>query len=130
MEQKLAMLAQLIKMAKVDDHLKEEEYELIWNMAQLLEVTQDDFNQLFDQDLNTPVIASEFERITQFHRLVLLTHVDLEVDSRELRKLREFGFKLGLRPEAINRVLEEMKHHENGMIPANIMLGIFQTYHN
>ena len=130
MEQKLAILSQLINMARADKDLKDEEYELIWNMAKLLEVPQDVFDKLFEQEISTKIAASEFDRIVQFHRLVLLTNVDLEVDSRELNKLRDFGFKLGLRPEAITRVINEMKHYENGMIPPHTMLKIFQTYHN
>ena len=88
------------------------------------------FQKLFDEYSEFAPQPSEFDRIFQFHRLVLVANVDLNVNSAEIAQLKECGLRLGLRPTAVENVLTEMKKHENGMVPADVMLKIFQVYHN
>ncbi len=130
MEEKLSVLKELIKMARVDADVREMEYRLILEMAKLLGVEKDHFDLLFDEYIEYKPPSSEFDRILQFHRLVLVANVDLNVNNKEKLHLKECGIRLGLRPEAVDRVLKEMTLHENGMIPTTVMLKIFQTYHN
>jgi len=130
MDKKLSVLKELIKLARVDSEVREMEYRLMLSMAELLGVEKEHFDMLFDEYIEFTPPASEFDRILQFHRLVLVANVDLKVNSKEINQLKQCGIQLGLRPEAVDRVIQEMDKHENGMIPTQTMLQIFQTYHN
>lgn len=130
MQQKRSALSQLIQLAKADNEVDPIEYNLIVRIAALLGLQQNEVDELFETATPFKPAPSEFQRIEQFHRLVLVANVDLKIDSEELLLLKKFGIALGLRPEAVNRVLSEMTNHPNGMIPAQTMLKIFQTYHN
>jgi uncharacterized tellurite resistance protein B-like protein len=131
MKENLSLLAQLIDVSKADGDLDEMEYALMLNMAKLLGLSREQLDELLHnpvRNMHTP--KSEFDRILQFHRLVLLSNVDTQVTNEEMTALRQCGLHLKLRPEAVEAVLAEMRHHENGMIPTEIMLQIFQRYHN
>lgn len=130
MEEKLSLLQQLIGMAQADDELHQREYQLMLRMAELMGVDENDFNALFEQPVESRLPASEFDRILQFHRLVLVANVDHDLSPDERDVLLRCGIKMGLRPEAVEKVLKEIPKHKNGLIPTPIMLQIFQTYHN
>lgn len=130
MQQKRSALSQLIQLAKADNEVDPIEYKLIIKIAQILGVPQSEVDELFETAVPFKPAPSEFQRIEQFHRLVLVANVDLKVESEELQQLKKFGMALGLRPEAVQRVIGEMGRHPRGMIPAQTMLKIFQTYHN
>lgn len=130
MEDKLGILTELVKMANTDGQLHENEYQLITAMAGMLGLNETYVEIVLKKEFDYQKPSSEFERIIQFHRLVLVANVDMNVDSLELDQLREAGLLMGLRPEAIERVLKEMTKHPNGMIPAEDMVQLFQTYHN
>lgn len=130
MQQKRSALSQLIQLAKADDEVDPIEYKLILRIAEILGINQKEVDELFETATPFKPAPSEFQRIEQFHRLVLVANVDLKVESEELHQLKKFGMALGLRPEAVQRVISEMGQHPRGMIPAQTMLKIFQTYHN
>ncbi len=130
MKEKLSVLTSLIQMALADKEVREEEYRLMLGMAQLLKIDKSTFDQLFDENIEFIAPKNEFERITQFHRLLLVAFADEELNEAEVIELKRFGLKLGLRPEALDRVFQELPQYERGQIPAPVMLRIFQTYHN
>ncbi len=130
MEEKLSILTELIKMARVDAEVRQIEYDFMLAIAKMLDVDEPEFQRLFNQYSAFTPQPSEFDRIFQFHRLVLVANVDLNLNSLEIAKLKECGLRLGLRPAAVENVLREMNNYENGMIPPEVMLRIFQVYHN
>ncbi len=131
MKENLSLLAQLINVSKADGKLDEMEYQLMVNMAELLGLSKLEVDELLYTPINhARMPKSEFDRILQFHRLVLVSNVDTAVTTEELVALRKCGLHLKLRPEAIEAVLVEMRKHEHGMIPTEIMMQIFQRYHN
>ena len=130
MEEKLSLLTELIKLAKSDHKHRQEEYEFLHTLSQLIEVDRKVFERLFEQYADFKPPRLEFERILQFQRLLLLANVDLEVDSSELTFLKKTGLKLGLNPMAVDNVLTEMTKYETGNIPINKLIEIFQVYHN
>ncbi len=130
MTEKLSLLTELIKLARADKEFRDTEYEFLVTMAELLGVEKHELDQLFNRYVQFSPPKIEAQRILQFHRMVLFTNVDLEVDSAELEHMRLAGLKLGLRPKSIEAVFKEMKNHENGAIPAEELISIFQVYHN
>lgn len=128
--QKLSLLADMIAFAIVDGKLHDREYLFLSMIAQELQVSKDEFKQLFHQELKPEVIKSEFERIQQFYRLALLMYSDGVLHEKEKNAIHEIGVNMGLNPFAIKRVLKAMDASPNRMISPNFLLEVFQEQLN
>lgn len=130
MKEKLSLLTELIKLARCDNEVREQEYTFLLSIARSLKVSKEDFDSLFKTYIEFTPPESEFERILQFHRLVLLMNVDMETSDLELAFLRDMGIRIGLNPNATNRVLTEMHNYPNKLIPPNKLIEIFKENYN
>lgn len=128
--EKHQILSDMIKLALVDNKLDEREYDFINSVAQRLGVPQEELAELIVSPLSRGVYKTELERITQFHRLVLLMNVDQETHIAEVDALRNYGLKIGIRPEAIEQVFNEMGDYEDKMIPSERLVEIFSRFYN
>lgn len=128
--EKLFLLGQLIRLAKADQHINESEYEFIYRMAEIFDIENSELEPLFEQKAETDIPEKEYDRITQFYRLVLLSKIDLEMDSREKTILTDMGNRLGLSPEAVQTVIREMNKSEDSTLPPQRLIEIFKAYHN
>lgn len=129
-EEKLALLSEMISFSVVDGRLHEREYLFLSMIAEELQITQDDFKDLFHEEHYPIVIKSEFERIQQFYRLALLMHCDGVLHEREQIKIHEIGINMGLNPHAIKRVLKAMEVSPTKLISPEFLLEIFQEQLN
>ena len=130
MKEKLSILTELIKLAKVDMKLGDEEYQFLQVIANLLGIEKEQLDSLILEYVEFTPPPLEVDRILQFQRLILLANVDMKFDSSELYMLKKAGLKLGLNLEAVEIVLTEMKKSKNGMVPADRLIKIFKVYHN
>lgn len=128
--EKLFLLGQLIRLAKADDHINEPEYEFIYKMAEIFDVSNEELDPLFKEAAEVDMPEMEYDRITQFYRLVLLSKIDLEMDSTEKTILKDMGNRLGLSPGAVHTVIKEMNQSEDTTLPPQRLIEIFKTYHN
>jgi uncharacterized tellurite resistance protein B-like protein len=128
--EKLSLLTEMIAFAKSDTKVNEVEYNFLLAVAGQIEISKADFDCLFQNPAPHKPIASESERIVQFHRLVLLMNIDQEIREEELIRLHEFGLRMGLNPNAIDKVLQVMGDYENNVVPPDVLLSIFKTYYN
>lgn len=129
-KEKLFLLGQLIRLAKADKHLNQSEYEFIYRMAEIFEIDNTDLEPLFEEKADVEIPDMEYDRITQFYRLVLLSKIDLEMDSNEKTILTDMGNRLGLSPEAVQIVIKEMNKSEDSTLPPQRLIEIFKAYHN
>ena len=130
MNEKLSILTELIKLARADDQIKNEEYKFLHAMTRLLKIDESQLDTLFTKYIDFTPPPLEVDRILQFQRLVLLANVDLEIVSTEIKMLKEAGLRLGLNSDAIENVIIEMKKHKNGIVPTNRLIEIYKVYHN
>ena len=130
MEEKLSLLAELIKLARCDNKLSEQEYLFLWSVAQSLHIDKPEFEKLFNADIDLKAPVSEFDRILQFHRLVLLMNIDKISSDKEIRFLKDIAIRLGLNPMATNQVLRTMNEYPNKVIPADRLISIFKEHYN
>lgn len=128
--EKLSLLAELVKLARADKELKQSEYDFLSIIAMQLAITPEEFKKVFEENIAFQPPKLEVQRILQFQRLVLLMQIDQSIESEELRIVREIGIRMGLNPNATNKVLEQMHNYENSVIPPEELIAIFQTYHN
>jgi len=130
MKEKHSLLTELIKLARSDNQLREQEYTFLLSIAQSLDVSKEDFDHLFEEYIEFAPPESEFDRILQFHRLVLLMNIDQETSDVEVNFLKNIGIRMGLSPKATNRVLTEMNKYPNKVVPAEKLIEIFKEQYN
>jgi len=128
--EKLSLLTELIKMARTDNELRDEEFSFLYAIAQQLEISDEQFKNLFEKYIEFTPPKHELDRIVQFQRLILVMNVDRNVSSEELNHIRNLGIKMGLQPSATNRLLKLMGEYENGVIPPEILIATFKAQHN
>lgn len=128
--EKHQILSDMIRLAMADEKLDQAEYDFIVAVASRLEVPQEEVDALIKNPVKSGVFKTELERITQFHRLVLLMNVDKETHFAEVDALRNYGLKIGIRPEAIEQVFNEMGDYEDKMIPNERLIEIFSRFYN
>jgi hypothetical protein len=128
--EKLSLLSEMIAFARIDNTLKEIEYNFLLGVAKQLEITKEDFEYLLEHPVTHVNLKSHSERIVQFHRLVLLMNLGQNIKDRELIKLHNFGLRMGLSHESINKVLDLMESFPNKIIPPDFLIDIFKIQYN
>lgn len=129
-EEKLSLLTELIKLARVDKEVKEMEHQFLLAIANQLQISQEEFEALFEQHIDFEPPKDDFNRILQLQRLILMSSVDLENHPDELNTIKNIGINMGLNPLAIDEVLVKMHQYENKIIPPDILIGIFTKTFN
>jgi hypothetical protein len=128
--EKLSLLSEMIAFAQIDANIKSIEYKFLLGVARQLEICQEDFDYLFQHPVTYVHLKSHSERIVQFHRLVLLMNLDQNICDKDLRKLHNFGLRMGLSHESINKVLHVMESFPNKIVPPDFLIEIFKVQYN
>lgn len=128
--EKLSLMTELIKLARTDKQLRDEEFNFLYAIARQLEISDEEFKGLFEKYIEFTPPKSELDRIVQFQRLILVMNVDSHVSPEELHHIRDIGIKMGLQPTATNELLRLMGEYENGVIPPEKLISVFKAQHN
>jgi len=128
--EKLSLLSEMIAFAKSDEVIKKIEYSFLLGVAKQLDISREDFDYLIEHPVNYVHLNSHSERIVQFHRLVLLMNIDNEHTNNEIVKLHNFGLRMGLNHESINKVLYLMESFPNNIVPPDVLIDIFKVQYN
>lgn len=128
--EKLSLLSEMIAFAKIENALKPIEYNFLLAIAKQLDISREDFDYLIEHPINYTHLKSHSERIVQFHRLVLLMNLDTETTQKEIVKLYNFGLRMGLSHESINKVLYLMESFPNKVVPPDVLIDIFKVQSN
>ncbi|TMM53252.1 TerB family tellurite resistance protein [Maribacter algarum] len=129
-KEKLSILSEMIAFAKVDNLVKDPEYNFLLNVSKQLGVEREVFDGLFEKESEHLIPKTEAERILQFHRLVLLMNVDQVQEELEIRRLHDMGLGMGLPPSAIDQVLSVMHKYPNNVVPPEVLIDIFKAHYN
>ncbi len=129
-EEKLSILSEMITFAKVDDIVKESEYNFLLGVATHLGIDRNTFDSLFEKEAKHVIPKSQADRILQFHRLVLLMNVDAVQEEIEIGRLHNIGLGMGLPPSAIEQVLSIMHEYPNNVVPPTVLIDIFKAHYN
>ncbi|MDB9720698.1 TerB family tellurite resistance protein [Winogradskyella sp.] len=128
--EKLSLLSEMIAFAQTDENIKAIEYNFLFSIARQLEISKEDFEYLINHPITYVNLKTHCERIVQFHRLVLLMNLDHKVAPRQLVKIHNFGLRMGLSHESINRVLDLMDSFPNKIVPPDFLIDIFKVQYN
>ena len=130
LKEKLSILSEMIAFARVDNTLKQSEYDFLFNVAQSLEISKKEFDALFQEEANHVIPKSQADRLVQFNRLILLMNVDNNNNLKEIERLHDIGLRMGLPPSAIEQVLSIMHKYPNKIVPPEIIINIFKAHYN
>ncbi|MDX1470263.1 MAG: TerB family tellurite resistance protein [Flavobacteriaceae bacterium] len=128
--EKLSLLSEMIAFAQIDSNIKSIEYKFLLGVAKQLDISQADFDYLFEHPVTYVHLKSHSERIVQFHRLVLLMNLENEISKKELVKLYNFGLRMGLSNESISKVLDLMESFPDKIVPPDFLIDIFKIQYN
>ena len=132
--EKLSLLSEMIAFAKYDKDIKNIEYNFLLGVAKQLDISREDFEYLLEHPVSYTHLKSHSERIVQFHRLVLLMNIEQEYggdnNSNGVKKLYNFGLRMGLSHESITKVLYLMESFPNKIVPPDVLIDIFKTQYN
>jgi hypothetical protein len=129
-KEKQNLIQQLIDLAKADNQIKEVEFQFILALAGQMGLTRDELKSLFEKHIEFQPPKEEYERVIQFHRLILLMNVDLDIDKKEIDYIKNLGIRMGLHPSATNEILKIMKDYPNNIVPPEKLISVFKTYQN
>ncbi len=127
---KLGILTELIKLAKADNELRDMEFQFLLSLASQMGVSKNEFIQLFEQYIEFLPPKLEFDRILQFHRLVLVMNVDQDTNDKEIEYIKQAGIRMGLNPLATNEILRIMEDYPNKVVPTDVLMKVFRSFHN
>jgi len=125
-----SLLSDLIYLAKADGVVDSAEHDFIHRIGARMGLDFNAIEQLFDHPEPSVPLFTELERITHFHKLLLVMNVDNETHAQEVIALRNFGLKMGIRPEVISSILERMNDFPDKIIPSGELIALFQAYYN
>lgn len=127
---KLSILSELVKLAQVDNEVKDEEFQFLFSVANQLNVTKYDFKQIFDKYIDFHPPKKETDRIVQFQRLVMMMNVDNELNPKEIQFIRNAGIRMGLNPSATEEIIQQTKDNKSPVIPGDELMRVFNTFNN
>ena len=130
MDEKVNQLSGLIALVLSDGEVTESEYEFLLRIATEMNVSQLELDMLIGKDITFVPPKSEFDRIVQFYRLLLLMHVDKKVVDKELILVKDLSIKMGLSPLTTDKLIDMINISPNKQIPADKLIAAFQVNHN
>lgn len=130
MEEKINELSALIELVLSDGEVEESEYDLLVRIAAEMDIPQIELDLLIGKDYSFVPPKSEFERIIQFYRLLLLMHVDKRVVDKEVALVKDLSIKMGLNPHTTDKLIEMINKNPGNQIPAEELIAAFQVNHN
>ena len=106
---RLAYLRQLIKVAKADGHLVEEEYNFIKNVAARLETSEQDLEALQEETVKSGPLGLQTspEKLQFIWDLVWVMTVDHAVDVNEVHICSRMAYRLGFETD----IVKDMSTH-------------------
>lgn len=125
-QEKLEILSELITMAHADGMLRKEEVQFIKVLGLRLGLEEESVENMLEhpEQIELKVPKTQTKRIIHFHRMMLMMHIDGQVNTDELQLLHEIGLRYGIRKATITTLLETMAKYPHGEIPASELIGI------
>jgi lipoprotein NlpI len=124
-EQKLNLLKQLVKMAKADKVFKFVEFKYLTEIAELLNVTATQLDDILDNEIVAPIPEKMIDRTRQIYRLTVMMMIDHIITKEEMVLLKNFAVEMGLQPNSIEVMIERMNQNKGGMLLDTDLCEIF-----
>lgn len=129
---KKSIIALLFQLKDVDNEETQGEIGYILHVAFQLGLTESDVEEIGKNKEKysfTPP-TEERERVMILYYFLFFMSADGEIKKSEERLVKEFGFKLGFRPDLTDDLIGVLKDHANESIPPEKLLEKIRAYLN
>lgn len=109
--EKNVILTDLIDLAKADGMVNFSEMTYLLWVSQKLGVGQQELESLMNRQRSDFDMISPDQRLVQFHRLLNMMYVDTQMETSEVEKCRELGYKMGLERSKVDHLLAEVEEN-------------------
>lgn len=129
---KKAIISLLLRLKDVDNEETKAEIGYILHVAYQLGLTDVDVAEIREnkQDYSLTPPTEEKDRVMILYYFLFFMSADGEIKKSEERLVKEFGFKLGFRPELTDDLIGVLKDHVNQSIPPERLLEKIRAYLN
>lgn len=128
--EKTILLSDMIRFRKSKDDLNDLDYEFFEDVADVLEISKEELEIIYEGTKAPTHRRISTERITHFHRLLLAMDIDKDPSTRQLEKAKNFGLRMGFHDSAIELVMDSMGDYSNKVHTPGAFLEIFSDYYN
>ena len=129
-QEKLRIISDLIAVANADLEHRDEEYDFLHVIAERMNLEPMEMEKVFTSVEKHPAPQSEAARIRSFGFLLDMAAIDGEIASDELIIIRNLGFKLGLRLQAIDQSLKYVQLMAGAPLHIEQIEEIFNVHQN
>ena len=131
-EEPIAVLTMLVRVARIDGIIDEQERKLIETMAEKMFVPDEMVEAILEGRVSAEIHPpkEEWERIPYFQMCVIMTGVNGEFESQEALFCKRLGHDLGLRSTVLDRVIELFKEYFPNSVPIEELRKAYQIGHN
>jgi Tellurite resistance protein TerB len=130
LEEKIRLLSEMIAFALVDGELHIEEINFLTDVAESLEISKNEYLDLFSREYEPVMVKDPFTRIVHFYQLALLMHCDNRLHINEKIAINEIGIRSGLSLDAMHVVLEMVAKSTSKNLPIDDLVSVYQLQHN
>ena len=123
--QKINLLQQLVKMAKADKIFKFVELKYLTEIAELMNITAAQLDEIIEADKIGPLPKTMLERARQLYRLTVMMMIDQIITTEELNLLKTFAVELGLQANGVEAMIDAMNKNKGGMLLNKQLIEIF-----
>lgn len=109
--EKNVILTDLIDLAKADGMVNFSEMTYLLWVSQKLGVGQQELQSLMNRQRSDFDMISPDQRLEQFHRLLNMMYVDTQIETSEVEKCRELGYKMGLERSKVDHLLTKVEEN-------------------
>lgn len=109
--EKNVILTDLIDLAKADGMVNFSEMTYLLWVSQKLGIGQQQLQSLMNGQRSDFDMISPDQRLEQFHRLLNMMYVDTQMETSEVEKCRELGYKMGLERSKVDHLLANVEEN-------------------
>jgi Tellurite resistance protein TerB len=130
LSEKVGLLSEMIAFAMVDGELHLEEINFLTSVAETLEISKEDYLELFSKSYKVILVKDPFTRIVHFYQLALLMYCDNRLHINEKIAINQIGIRLGLSLDAMHVILEMVAKSTTTDLPVDALVSVYQLQHN
>ncbi len=132
-KKRIYLLKQVWDIIKADKEIHKNEKGFLLDIARSMDVKPDELSDIIDLDsivgIQKPVLSRE-EKILQVYQLALMIKADGKVSGEEIELIKNIGLEMGLSPEGLDIMMQELFKSMERVLNFEELLNIFNIPNN
>lgn len=129
---KKAIIANLLRLRDADREASTSELGYILHVAIRLGLSEEDVHEIHDKketfELQPP--KEEKDRVLVLYYFLFFMNADGKIEQSEIELVKQFGFKLGMRPELVRDLIDILISYKEENVPPEALLDKIKAYLN